>query len=308
MLGTRTTHNLVTKSAVQNLQNSMSRSQMYSEQLTSGKRIQKPSDDPTGTISALQHRTDKAALEQHVRNADDGLGWLATSDSALQKAIAAARSAYTKIIQAANDGAAGEGSRKAIAADLTGIRDHLLSIANTEYGGRLVFGGTSGNTEVYETTGANKGDYVADAAQGAVNRQVAPNETVKVNTNAREVFGINGGARSFYQVFEDAAAALNTYDPATFGTSMDTAIEELQALQKNLTQGLTDVGARHARLEAVKANRGDVKLELQSRISNIESIDLAETVMNMQIQEVAHKAALGATARVMQPTLLDFLR
>jgi flagellar hook-associated protein 3 FlgL len=74
------------------------------------------------------------------------------------------------------------------------------------------------------------------------------------------------------------------------------------------TSALSDVGARYARVESLGQKADATILDLKSALSEIENIDLPKTVMELQLQQVAHQAALGATARVIQPTLMDFLR
>lgn len=292
MIGTRVTHRTITDAAVQNLQNSLQRSKMYAEQLTSGKRINRPSDDATGTISAMQQRTEKRALEQHMRNADDGMAWLNTADGALQAAIGALRTAYVKTVQGGNTQSNGPDANNALANEIEGLRDTIMAIGNTQYGGRPVFGGTLPSGLAFDATG----NYIG--GNGNVNRQISGDATVKVNTNGDQAFG------NFYQVLTDAATALRAGDNAAVRATID----PIKDVQTTMATALADVGSRVARLEEVKSRGEDSKLNLQSRIANIESIDIAETVMNMQLQEVAHKAALGATAKAIQPSLLDFLR
>lgn len=305
MLGTRVTHTAIARGSLANLNESLGRSQMYQEQLTSGKRIQRPSDDPTGTISALQHRASKRGLEQFQRNAQDGLGWLSTADSALQKAVASTRTAYTKLVAAANQGAMSDEGKQAIASELSGLRDNILTLANTKYGSRPVFGGTNNQTVAFDASGT----YVG--GNGSVNRQISKTESIQVNVNGNNTFSYDdgGGAQTFYEIIDEAIAALTAGStPAVYNAAMETAIEKVQGLQTNMSNALSSAGTRFTRLETTVGDAQDHALELQTRIAEIESIDLAETIMQMQLQEVAHKAALGATAKAMQPTLMDFLR
>lgn len=301
MIGTRVTHRTMFNNTMANMQSSLQRSQQLQEQLSSGKRITKPSDDATGTITAMQDRNEKRALVQQKRNADDGLGWLSTADGALQAASNTARAAYTKLIQAANDGTNGPTARNAIAQELAQLKQDLILQANTQYHGRPVFGGTDGSTEVFDVNGGLVG-----STTGSVNRQITGTDTLAVNNDGHDIFSVGG--KTVFAMIEDAITALNDPNTTARVNGVQTAIGEVQSAMTSMADGLSSIGARYRRIENVKTLAGDQELEMQSRIANVESIDLARTVMDVQMQDVAHRAALGATAKVLQPSLLDFLR
>ena len=75
-----------------------------------------------------------------------------------------------------------------------------------------------------------------------------------------------------------------------------------------VTAGLTEIGARTVRSEAAVQSAGDSTLRLKGSLSEIENTDLPKATMELQLQEVAYQASLAATARVLQPSLVDFLR
>jgi flagellar hook-associated protein 3 FlgL len=73
-------------------------------------------------------------------------------------------------------------------------------------------------------------------------------------------------------------------------------------------QALGDVGARAARVDSTKDNVDSHRLDLVARISENEDVDLPETIMNLQSQQVAYQSALGASAKILQTSLVDFLK
>ena len=75
-----------------------------------------------------------------------------------------------------------------------------------------------------------------------------------------------------------------------------------------MTTAQADVGTRTVRIEKAKAAAEDADLSLSSRLSEVENTDLPKATVELQLQQVAYQAALAATAKVMQPSLLDFLR
>lgn len=295
MSATRVTHQTIATSALANLQQSMSATSKLSDRLSSGRQIQRPSDNPAGTVTALQIRADSRAQAQYARNADDGLGWLTTTDGALNDAVSSLRRARELVLQGANTGANGPAARQALALEITAIRDGMLETANTSYLGRPVFGGTTAGGTAFDATGT----YVGDT--GSVQRRMNPTATVRVDTGGVAVFG--SGADSVFQALADVAEHLVS-DPA----KLQDDIGRLAAHFDKVINGLADVGARHNRTESLRQLADDRVLDLRTALSQVENIDLPKTVMDLQLQQVAYQASLGATAKVIQPTLMDFLR
>ena len=276
-----------------NLQASLARSSRLQEQLSSGKQVSKPSDSPIGASDIMQLRGERAANSQFVRNADNGLSWLYTADSALQSSSAAIIRAQELTVRGAN-ASLGATAREAIAAELRGIRDTLVELANTQYLGRPVFGGTTSGAIAFDATGA----YVGDA--GTVQRRVGAESSVRVDVNGVTAFG--SGATSVFATLDAVIADLGAGNPVSIHlTGLRTSLDQL-------TGALSDVGARTNRIENLKARADDAGITLRSAQSRIEDIDLPKAILELQMQTVAYQAALGATARVLQPTLLDLLR
>lgn len=295
MSGTRVTHRTISTNALANLQANLAATQRMSDRLSSGRAIQRPSDDPSGTVSALQIRSDSRAQQQFVRNADDGLGWLGVTDGALSNGIAALRRARELALQGANTGASGQQAREALATEVKAIRDGLLETANTRYLGRPVFGGTTSGDKAF----AADGSYVGD--NGSVERRVSAQATVRADTAGRDIF--TGGGRSVFEVLDRVAANL-TSSPGGLQADLD----ELSTFLDRFTTGQSEVGARYARVESQRQIAENQVLDLRSALSDVENIDLPKTIMDLQLQQVAYQASLSATAKVIQPTLMDFLR
>jgi flagellin-like hook-associated protein FlgL len=266
------------------------------EQLTSGRTFSKPSESPTGTNQSMQIRAERRAAEQHARNISDGKGWLAQADSALQTMTNMARRVRDLAVQANNTGAMSATAKQALSAEVTEIRNALLGVANQTIDGRPVFGGVTGGNAAYDTTGAWIG---SDAA--AVTRRISDIDTVRIDITGPEAFGPPGN--DLFTVVDRIAKAV-TGDPAALGGHMD----DLDVAMDRMITGLADVGARHARIEHAEQTVSDRLLRLHGRLNEVESIDLPKTIMDLEMQRVGYEASLKATARVIQPSLLDFLR
>lgn len=308
MIG-RVTHQTVQRTSLANLQLNLSAMSDLQGRMSGGKVITKPSDDPGGTAHALQLRADKRAAEQYARNIDNGIGWVSTVDTALDTAVTAVRRARDLTVQGANDGALSQTARDAIATELEGIRDSLVSQANTQYLGRSVFAGTS-NAGVAFTgaDGVPPFTYLGVPA-GAVERRISADTTVRVDADGAAVFGVGawdaagpGTGGSVFGLLDQIATELRS------GVNVNPRLEDIDARMELMLSTRAAVGTRYGALEnAARANEKTVT-DLKGQISAVEDIDLAEVIVELQSQEVAYQAALGATARVLQPSLLDFLR
>ncbi|GAA4810331.1 flagellar hook-associated protein FlgL [Nocardioides caeni] len=292
----RVTQRMMTHSSLENLQRGLGNLATLQERLSTGRVINRPSDDPTGTTSAMRLRTSLADQAQYARNAMDGLGWLTQADSAMDSVTTTVKRARDLALQGANASTAGVVAREALAVEVDGLREELLAIANTTYLDSPVFGGVTGGTVAYDATGA----YVG--VPGDVNRRIAGDVVVKVDVNGADVFG--SGPTSAFAELEALSVALRAGNQ----TAINAAIDTLNSRVDTVTSARTAAGTRFQRLEKAEVAAGDSSLSLENQLSTIENADLAATTVDLKMQEVAYQAALAATSRVMQPSLLDFLR
>lgn len=300
---TRVTHRTVQQSTLANLQLNLRKMSDLQGRLSSGKTIGKPSDDPGGISRTMHLRAEQKATQQYQRNADDGVAWLSTIDSALQTSLASLRKARDLTIQGAN-GSMSERSREAIAMEVEGIRDALLDQANTSYLGRSVFAGTSDAGAAF----TDDGTFTWTGSTGTVMRRLAPDTQVRADADGSEIFGTGeydpadpaGG--SVFALLDQIAADLRA------GNDVSAHLGRIDARMDSMLSGLADVGTRYGQMAAAQSATEKTLMDLKGQISAIEDVDIAETIVQLQSQEVAYQAALGATARVLQPSLMDFLR
>ncbi len=295
----RITQQSIAMRTYDNLQASLARSAKLQDQLSSGQQLTRPSDAPGQAAAAMQLRGSLRTTEQYVRNADDATGWLTVADSALQGASSSLLRARDLAVQGANTGSQSLQSRQALADEVRQIRAGLLQTANTQYLGRPVFGGTAAGGIAFQEI-AGVVTYAGDT--GTVERRLGPNAQVRVDASGTAAFGADGA--NVFDALEQLAVDLETDPPGPVSASI-TAIDG--AREAVITQR-SDVGARANRVDALQQIGDSQVIELRAGLSELENIDLPATIVQLQLQEVAYQAALGATARVLQPSLLDFLR
>ncbi len=292
----RVTGNSIATRVLGNLQHNLSRVGDLQEQLSSGKLISRPSDSPTGTVSAMQMRSEMRSVQQYERNANDGLNWLGLIDTTITSSLTQVNRVRDLTLQGKSAPASGSPeARSALAAEVGNIRESLISLANTTYLNRPVFGGDTAGGVAYLPDGTWAG------GDGAVNRTVGDGAVVQVDANGKKVFG--EGDQQLFKILDDIATNM-VNDPSALNADLD----RLDAAMGVLKTQLADVGARYNRVEHMHGAAGNRLLDLTSQLSEVEDIDLPHTIMQMQLQQTAYEAALASTAKVIQPSLLDFLR
>ncbi|MFL6097734.1 MAG: flagellar hook protein [Blastococcus sp.] len=292
----RITQRAVALTSLQGLNRNLDSLGKLQQQLTSGRLISAPSDSPTGTNRAMQTRFDQAAVAQQARNITDAKGWLEQTDSALQEMLDTARTVRDLTVQGSSTGSMNPASAQAISTEVASLREGLLSLANRSIGGRPLFGGVTPGTKAYDASGA----YVGLAGP-PVTRRVSDTEVVRVDTAGPAAFG-PAGADIF--AIADSIATDVVGNPAALATHL----ADLDTVMKTMQTALADVGARAARVDREEQVNSDRSLTLSSQLSETENIDLPNTIMRMQMQQTGYQAALSATAKALQPTLLDYLR
>ncbi len=296
MISSRVTERALAGTMQLGLQANMSRMGELQRQLSSGKAIARPSDSPTGVLTAMQLRGQVRSYEQYSSSATDGLARLGLAETTLSNTLDQVRRVRELTLTGMSSPTSGSPvAREALAAEVDGIGKSLVGLANTRYLDRPVFGGTTAGPAAYNSVGG----YVGDA--GSVNRTVGDGTRVRVDVSGAETFGT--GTDQLFAVLGSIGAHLRS-DPAALGNdlaSLDRAAARIQ------TQ-LSDVGARYGSLEGARQTADDRVLELQAQLSGVEDIDLPKTITEIQLQQAAYQAALAVTAKAVQPSLVDFLR
>jgi flagellar hook-associated protein 3 FlgL len=292
----RITQRAVALNSLQGLNRNLDAVGKLQQQLTSGRLISAPSDSPTGTNRAMQTRAEQASNAQQKRNIDDAGNWLSQTDTALQQMLATTRRVRDLTVQGSSTGSNSPASFQALATEVASLREGLLSLANQDIQGRPLFGGVVSGDRAYDAAGA----WIGEAGV-PVNRRISDTEVMRVDITGPEAFGPS--PNDLFAVVDKIATDLVANPAALAGHLTD-----LDKITDGMKAAVANVGSRAARLERVEQINSDRTLGLKAQLGEIESIDLPNTIMMLQMQQVGYEAALSATAKALQPTLLDFLR
>lgn len=261
--------------------------------LASGRRIERPSDDPAGAAEAIALRSRVATLDRYSANASSARSFLAVTESALASMsdlLTQARSAATRAASDANSDV-----RTEIAREIDSIRDQILTLARTRYQERYVFSGTATTTDPYTAAGVYQGN------DGEIRVEVGDSETVSLNLRGTDALGTGGGTLA---LLEQLSASLRADDTA----AIRAALPAIEAARKSVSDARSQVGLRLARIDEVVRRHGDLKVSLLTRLDEVEGADTAETITRFARDKTAEEAALAAGSRIASRSLFDYLR
>jgi flagellar hook-associated protein 3 FlgL len=298
----RITTQMTAHMTLSDLNQSLSRLQTTQQQMSSGKRINQPSDDPYGTGLALQLNSQLAGLNDYSRNVTDGIAWTQSATSSLSSIDTMVQRVRELAVQASN-GTNSQSAMAASAAEVNQLIDAIKQEANTQYNGQNIFAGTASGAP-YQT-GAN--DAFSGNA-GAVQRLIAPATTVQVNGHLGGVLG-NGqasdpsGGNLLYTLRQIAGDMQSGNTTALSGTDL----KKLDANFSSLTQLEAQVGAVTDRLNLAASRIQDLQTSDTRALSADQDADFAQTSIDFSTEQAAYTAALRASASIVQASLMNFL-
>lgn len=265
------------------------------DQAASGRRVRRPSDDPVVAGSAMYLRARLGEIERFLASAQQASDWLEATDAALGSAQDVLARARELAVTGASDTLPAE-ARQALAAEVDALIDALIQVGNTSLDGRYLFGGHR-TTQPPFTRSGSSATYNGDG--GAVRRAIGVGVAVTVNVPGDQAFAAAFAALSdLYQRLtgNDAQGISATTLPL-----LDQAIDGLLRVR-------AQVGANAERVRREESRLRAAQVEAVRILSETEDADLAETVLRLNEAEAAYRAALAVGARIIQPTLIDFLR
>ncbi len=285
---------MLSSNTTSQLQQNLSRYEKANEQVSTGKRINRPSDDPIGVQKSLKLASQLADNEQYERNTDYALSWMETTDQALNSISNALQRANELGLQASN-GTNSPEDQQTIAKEIEQLRDEIQDIANTKFDGKYIFNGQK--TDQPMQVAAN-GDLTYDN-QSMLQRMSSSN-AIEMNVTG-EVFD---GNVNLFKTLDQLSAALENGDK----DGISSTLEQLERGKDQVLNSWTSLGAKQSRVEGMNQRLKEENLSLQTLVSKNDDVDFAEAIMKLKTEESVYQASLAASAKIIQPSLLDFLR
>jgi flagellar hook-associated protein 3 FlgL len=292
----RITSSMSQRHLLSDLQRVQQRLSDAQNQVTSQKRVEKPSDDPLAAARATRLQADLDATAAYGDSVDEAKSWLDASDSALSSLNDVVQRVRELTVQAAN-GATSDAGRQSIKAEVDQLTKQAMTTLNRAYDGRYLFSGTKTDTPPYDV---NTGTYQGDG--GAVLRTIGPGVTVQVNATAS---GSTDVLATLLPALQTLSQDLQNNDINALGT---TDLKAIDAGLGTVTAARSQIGAITNRVTAAKQRLNDFSDVTAVLLSNTQDADLPKSLTDLAMQQNALQSALQAGSTLIQQSLMDFLQ
>lgn len=297
----RVTNQMMARNAIVNMNDLRSRLESIQQQVSTGKKFVKNSEDPTGGGEVMRMQSRLQVMEQWDRNLGDAKGWLRDGEQALQHMTDLVSRARELSVYGAN-ATLDQESRRALIPETQQLLEDLLQTLNTERTDGMLFAGHKTGSEPFSldwTTGAVT--YTGDA--GEVNREIGPGVTLQVNLDGAR-FGDPAAPDHMLTTMWNLIQDLNN------GTSEEVAAN-MQNLNNSMDQILalrSEIGGKDKRVEMMEMRMQEAYIGLNANLQQAQGVEMEKAIIDLTTAETTYRAALQVGARIMPPTLVDFLR
>ncbi|MGG3688152.1 flagellar hook-associated protein FlgL [Caldifermentibacillus hisashii] len=285
----RVTQSMLSNNMLRNLSSNYNKMGKLQDQLTTQKRITRPSDDPVVAMLGLGYRDSLNKVQQYSRNISEATNWLDSTDDAISQGVKVLQRIRELTVQASN-GTYEEAQRGAIAVEVDQLKDQLETIAQTQVGGKYIFNGEN----------TNKAPTAGDFSDGDIELEIFDGIKLNVNTKGSELFkSVFNTLDSLKSKLEDKTAS--DTDISGFLDTLDSEIDHFLKIQ-------ADVGAKQNRVDMMKDRLSSQETIATEIMSKNEDVEIEKVITELITQESVQRAALSVGARIIQPSLIDFLR
>ena len=290
----RITDSLISGGLQQNIQDSLNNLNTITAQISTGRSLSLPSDNPAGTAEDLSLRAALLGNRQYESDANQATSFLKSSNDALSTVNTILDNVNQIAVQGANGGAQSQASLTELANQVDSTIQQLTQIANTSVAGKFIFGGTQTAAAPY--TG-NPPVYGGD--EGAVTAALGPGVSVTLNAP--------GANQSLFSGTFSALATLKAHLLAGDSASVSGDITAIQARIAVTSAASADIGNKTNQVTAAQQNLQRLDTEYQTAQSNIENTDLAQAYVQLQAAQNTYQASLVSVKDAFKYTLADYL-
>lgn len=299
----RITQSFVAQRTLRDLNASFARVANLQEQLSTGRRVNRPSDDPLDARRAISISTRIGKNDQFISNIQNVSPQLEGTGIALLNSVDILQRAQELAIQAANE-TVDIDSLQNIALEIDQLLEATVVEANRRINDRSIFAGTRTIADAFDVTRVG-GEITAVTYAGNSNSievEIAESVRTAINEPGDDAF------LGTVDIFQTLIALRDDIRAGDQDAVRNTGLPALEDGIEQLLLSSARIGSIQNRIERVENTTSAEQIELQAQFSERVEADFATTVLNFNVQQNALNAALGATARVIQPSLLDFLR
>lgn len=311
----RVTQSMLSSNMLRNLSSSYSKMGVLQDQINTGKKISRPSQDPVIAMKGIGYRSDLNRVEQFERNLGEVNNWLDSSDDGLDKVGQALHRVRELIIDANNDTKTPE-DRDMIAKEIEQIKLQIRDLGNTKVGDKFIFSGTKTLSPLFDESKIVTPPAVAippyDTNGFLDVNTPGVNENVNIEINADVELTVNTNGIGIFNEIDDMMTQLQSAmeDEKNTGVkgNYDAFIGSVDKNHDTVLTARSSIGARQNRVEMMGNRLSSQNLIVTKQMSVNEDIEYEEAITQLITQESIHRAGLAVGSRIIQPSLVDFLR
>jgi len=292
----RITNQMILSRSLDSVQSGLEQSARLERQITTGRRHERLSDAPLDVRSVLELDADLRASEQYTRSIEAARARLSISDATLESVTNILSRARELAVQHGSDTSTTSG-RLAAQAEVQELRASVIQLANRTYNGAYVFGGAFADLPPLDASGALDPTF---PARGAPEYEIGPGVRASAAHDAGEMF-IDTDVIASLDALETALGADDRVAIQATSDQLATAIGSVQTL-------VADVGARQVRLDTAQGRQEIVDETAETRRSKLIDVPIEEAITQLAAVQSAYQASLLATTRLLETSLVNYLR
>lgn len=329
----RVTSKMMTTNFLSNMNRNLNQMQKIQNQLTTGKTVHRPSDNPFIVARSMQLHGDIEANEQYNSNIKDTINWLDATDTALGQ-LTDTMQRIRELTVSAGNAAYGQDERKAIGDEINQRVEEIGTILNTSFDGRYIFGGTRGAFKPVGTEKDNNGNsflnYVSKDGQAIkegtdnqkhldelamidkdLNVEISKGVVMDYNVNVKDVVSFKNESGEEIEMMELLGNLVKNISSPDVDDRNKVIEDNLKGITDTIDNLLTiraEVGAKQNRMESAQLKNEEENLNLKEVLSGTEDVNFTEKSIESETMRTIYMASLQTSSKVLQQSLLDYIR
>ena len=302
----RVTQNITTSNFISYINQHAENLLKTQQKIASQKRINKSSDDPIGMGQVLGYRTNLAVTEQYQENIEQGMTRLEFNEVTLDLASDLVNTAR-RLAADYSGSTLSVATRQSVALQVKDLYDQVMQMANSKFNGNHIFSGHATNAAPFSRDANFNATYNGD--DGDFRIMVSDNVEVKIVADGRNIFqdAANGGVNIFDEL-KNLIDGLENPDPVAGSAQIEATIKPLHDGRNQINTRRSEYTPVLYRLQATDEYLTHLRPKVEEAMAKLEQADITKTVVELQNLELAYETTIATAARIIQPSLLDFLR
>ncbi len=302
----RVTQNITTSTFISYIHKHAENLLKTQQQIASQKRINKSSDDPIGMGQVLGFRSKLAATDQYQENIDLGITRLEFNELTLDLASDLVGTARRLAEEYSGSDFTAE-ERQSAAFRVKNLYDQVMQIAGTKFSGNYIFSGHATDTAPFSRDADFNATYNGD--DGKIRIMVAEKVEISIEADGRNIFqnAANGGVNIFDEL-KNLIDGLENPDLVAGSAQIEATVKPLYDGRDQINNRRSEYAPVLYRLQATDEYLTNLRPKVEEAMAKLEQADITKAVVELQSLELAYETTLATAARIIQPSLLDFLR